>query len=408
MKLAFSLFAICLLFSCSREEKPENRVAASFHAEELPNDFKVDLSKRKVFPFSVVPGGTVTRDEVKTKVASDPVVREHYKGIQIDKLKPFRLTKPAQGYVSYRIGNRIFWTAQRLYLKPGEILLSDGLNMIRGRCGNRISLVAGDPVQRVGAPSEAVLDLPSWDIPVFQAMADEANRRDSDGPLFEFRGNGPAPLAGLTGKIPEAVFNVAPPVVGPGLIGGGLPGGLPPADKGGEIIIHPSPVIFISSLPLTIPPPGILLPSITPIEIARVDLPPFFIGGHPIGIGGPVFFIGDLQFPPSVFVPPTYFPPSILSPGGTPPFLFIPPSVVVPPGESNPPPPVGPPTGPPTVRPEDPVVPPNAEPPPVFHPVPEPSTLGMVALAAALIYLLKRMPWQRQERCRSWGGRPLH
>jgi hypothetical protein len=137
-------------------------------------------------------------------------------------------------------------------------------------------------------------------------------------------------------------------------------------------------------------------------------LPPFFIGGHPIGIGGPVFFIGDLQFPPSVFVPPTYFPPSILSPGGTPPFLFIPPSVVVPPGESNPPPPVGPPTGPPTVRPEDPVGPPNAEPPPVFHPVPEPSTLGMVALAAALIYLLKRMPWQRQERCRSWGGRPLH
>ncbi len=372
MKLLLCLFAICLLFSCSPEQKPENRVAASFHAEELPDHFKVDLSKRKVFPFSVVPGGTVTREEVKSKVASDPVVREHYKGIQIDRLKPFRLTKPAQGYVSYRIGNRIFWTNQRLYFKPGEVLLSDGLNLIRGRCGNRISLVPSGPVQTVGEPTQAVLDLPSWDIPVFQAMAEEANRRDSDKPLFEFRGDGPMPLVGLTGKIPEAIFNVAPPVIGPGLIGGGLPGGLPPADKGGEIIINSLPVVVVTTLPLTIPPPGILQPLITPIEIARVDFPPFLIGGLPIGIGGPVFFFGDLQFPPSVFVPPVYFPPSIFTPGGTPPLLFVPPSVVVPPGESNPPPPGVPPAAPTTVRPVDPVVAPDTEPPPAFQPVPEP------------------------------------
>ena len=403
MKLLFSLVATLLLFSCSRDQKPENRVAASFHAEELPNDFKVDLSKRKVFPFSVVPGGTVTRDEVKSKVATDPVVREHYKGIQIDKLKPFRLTKPAQGYVSYRIGNRIFWTAQRLYLKPGEILLSDGLNLIRGRCGNRISLVGSGPVQTVGEPSEAVLDLPSWDIPVFQAMAEEANRRDSAGSLFEFRGNAPLPVLSLSGKIPESIFNVAPPLIGPGMIGGGLPGGLPPSGKGGEIIINSLPLIFVASQPLTIPPPGILLPSIRPIEIARLDFPPSFIGGLPIGIGGPVFYFSDL--PPSIFVPPIYSSPTILVSGGTPPLLYVPPALITPPGESNPPP-IKPPTGPPVVPPKDgpgdpPMKPPDTEPPPVFQPIPEPSTPGMVALAAALMYLLKRKPWQRQGPCRS-------
>ena len=410
MKLLLCLSAILLLFSCSREKKPENRVAASFHAEELPNNFKVDLSKRKVFPFSVVPGGTVTRDEVKSKVAGDPVVREHYKGIQLDLLRPFRLTKPAQGYVSYRIGNRIFWTAQRLYLRPGELLLSDGLHLIRGRCGNRISLVASGPVQTVGEPTEAVLDLPSWDIPVFQAMAEEANRRDSDGPLFELRGNGPLPLPMLSGKIPETIFNVAPPVIGPGMIGGGLPGGLPPSGKGGEIIINSNPLIFVASQPLTIPPPGILLPSIRPIEIARLDLPPSFIGAGPIGIGGPVFYLGELPLPPSIFVPPIYSSPTILISGGSPPLLYVPPTVVTPPGESNPPtakPPTGPPAEPPTGGPGDPVNPPNTEPPPVFQPIPEPSTLGMVALAAALMFLLKRMPWQRPEPSRSWGGRPL-
>lgn len=412
MKLALCLSAICLLFSCATESKLENRVAASFHAEQLPADFKADLSKRKVFPFSVVPGGTLSREEVKSKLASDPVVREHYKGIQIDKLNPFRLTRPAQGFVSYRIGNRIFWTAQRLFLKPGELLLSDGVNMIRGRCGNRISLVASEPVQAVGAPSEAVLDLPSWDIPVYQAMAEEANRRDSGWPLFEFRGNAPLPLSMLTEKLPETFFSVAPPIVGPGMIGGGLPAGLPPSGKDGEIIINSTPFLFIATLPRTIPPPGVLLPPIPPIEIPRIDLPPLFTGGLPLGIGGPALYFGDLPFPPFIFVPPVFPPPTILISGGSPPLFFVPPGSVVPPGESNPPPPVvppagPPPAGPPATGPEVPWNPPNAEPPPVFQPVPEPSTPGMLALAAALLYLLKRLPWQRPERSRSRGGLPF-
>jgi len=136
MKWLVLVTTVFSLTACSRQPQPQNRVAASFHAEELPQHYKADLSQRKVFPFSVVPSGTMSRKGVQLKVDADAVVGDHYRGLQLDKLKPFRLAKPAQGLVSYRIGNKIFWTAQRLYLKPGEILPSDGVNLIRGRSGN--------------------------------------------------------------------------------------------------------------------------------------------------------------------------------------------------------------------------------------------------------------------------------
>jgi len=97
MKWIAVVFGLLALSGCSRDTKPENTVAASFRAEELPEDFKLDLCNRKVFPFSVVPGGTVNKSEAKLKAAADPIVRKHYAGIQFDKLKPFRLTKPAEG-----------------------------------------------------------------------------------------------------------------------------------------------------------------------------------------------------------------------------------------------------------------------------------------------------------------------
>jgi len=97
MKWIAVVFGLLALSGCSRDTKPENTVAASFRAEELPEDFKLDLCNRKVFPFSVVPGGTVNKSEAQSKAAADPIVRQHYAGIQFDKLKPFRLTKPAEG-----------------------------------------------------------------------------------------------------------------------------------------------------------------------------------------------------------------------------------------------------------------------------------------------------------------------
>ncbi len=48
-------------------------------------------------------------------------------------------------YVSYRIGNKVFWTKHKLALRKGEAMLSDGTNMARTRCGNRISVLPVRP-----------------------------------------------------------------------------------------------------------------------------------------------------------------------------------------------------------------------------------------------------------------------
>jgi hypothetical protein len=60
-------------------------------------------------------------------------------------------------YVSYRKGDKVYWTAKKLQLAEGETLLSDGRSEIRGRCGNRISDLPQLPVEARG-PSEEELD----------------------------------------------------------------------------------------------------------------------------------------------------------------------------------------------------------------------------------------------------------
>jgi len=49
-------------------------------------------------------------------------------------------------FVSYRIGNRIFWTKNRLNVPAGETVVTDGEHMARTRCGNRLSDVPIGPV----------------------------------------------------------------------------------------------------------------------------------------------------------------------------------------------------------------------------------------------------------------------
>ena len=60
--------------------------------------------------------------------------------------------------MSYRIGNSVFWTRNRIALKSGETILTDGVRDARTRCGNQIADQPG-PVSPL-EPSEAVLDSP--------------------------------------------------------------------------------------------------------------------------------------------------------------------------------------------------------------------------------------------------------
>jgi PEP-CTERM motif len=106
---------------------------------------------RTIYPYSVVPGGVEDARELKWFAEHDPVVAAHYAGFDYDHAQIVRVTLARTVYVSYRIGNHIYWTRRRIALHKGEKLITDGKITARARCANR---VAQTPQQQAAAPPE--------------------------------------------------------------------------------------------------------------------------------------------------------------------------------------------------------------------------------------------------------------
>jgi hypothetical protein len=106
---------------------------------------------RPVYPYSVVPGGVQDAKELKWVAEHDPVVAAHYAGFDYDRAQVVRVTLARTVFVSYRIGNHIYWTRRRLSLHKGEKLITDGKMTARTRCANRIE---EEPQQEAASPAE--------------------------------------------------------------------------------------------------------------------------------------------------------------------------------------------------------------------------------------------------------------
>ena len=200
---------------------------------------------RAVYPYSVIAGGAESSQELRDAVAVDPVVAAHYADFDVVKAHRVTLDAPKLVYVSYRIGNKVFWTKNKVALRKGEAVLSDGRNMARTRCGNRISVL---PV-RPNAPAEpSASDL---DGPEFPAIASSPYLAAYSAPVpAPFTGPGPSggpgasfvpvapffPLPGGGGIVGNKTSTTTPPPGG-GSGGGGTPGGgggsTPPGGGGG-------------------------------------------------------------------------------------------------------------------------------------------------------------------------------
>jgi hypothetical protein len=128
---------------------------------------------RRVYPYSIVPGGVTDRIELARAVMVDKVVAAHYAGFAVDKAILRTVARARAVYVSYRKGDQVYWTARKVTLAEGESVLSDGQNELRARCGNRISDTPQLPVE-VKGPDEHELDIPL-----------EQVRADEDGTLRE-------------------------------------------------------------------------------------------------------------------------------------------------------------------------------------------------------------------------------
>lgn len=118
------------------------------------------LPLRPLLPYSVIPGGARDAAELRSAVDHDPIVAMHYIVFDLPNTRVVRLDHNEAMYVSYRMGEHVFWTKKKLILLKGETLLTDGQHLARTRCGNRLSETAEVPTS-LREPNRAALETPA-------------------------------------------------------------------------------------------------------------------------------------------------------------------------------------------------------------------------------------------------------
>jgi hypothetical protein len=113
--------------------------AESNAADQSRGDIPVAEVPRVVYPYSVIPGGVRTPAELREVSAHDPAVGEHYAGFDFQKARVVKVQQARMVYLSYRIGDKIYWTTKKVSLHAGEKLITDGKITARTRCGNQVS-----------------------------------------------------------------------------------------------------------------------------------------------------------------------------------------------------------------------------------------------------------------------------
>jgi hypothetical protein len=146
------------------------------YTSELRNEKDFATRERPLYPYSVIPRGVRNRGEIAAKMAEDPVVAEHYADFNVSEAKMFQTKEARYMYVSYRLNNKIYWTAKKIKIPQGEPVISDGRCEVRARCGNRISASPMAPISGEEPVSES-LDMPE--------ITPSAPRMTYEGPIFE-------------------------------------------------------------------------------------------------------------------------------------------------------------------------------------------------------------------------------
>jgi hypothetical protein len=145
------------LFHSSRSEPDRQSVEASRNLLLLTQQESLrQMGDRPVYPYSVVPGGVKDAQELKWAAQHDPVVAAHYAGFDYDHARVVRLVLARTAYVSYRIGNKVYWTRKRVKLKKGETVITDGKMTARTRCANRVEEVPLAATSRAEPPVSAM------------------------------------------------------------------------------------------------------------------------------------------------------------------------------------------------------------------------------------------------------------
>jgi PEP-CTERM motif len=196
-KVRFLIFGLCAFLPVITLHEYERRSLASAsikgHATaqgvQIPADVR---SLRPNYPYSVIPEGVYSPAELRAAIQKDPLVRQHYADFNFHSVQLVKLTKDQYQYASFRLKNRIFWTYKKLLIPKGEILVTDGTNYARTRCGNRLSDVPkGDTT--IFQPADRLLSLPPFSPELLPQLTPAEARSTPQSPLLPFQ----APRAAL-------------------------------------------------------------------------------------------------------------------------------------------------------------------------------------------------------------------
>lgn len=194
------------------------------------------IANRAIFPYSIVPGGVRDGRELQRAASSDPVVAQHYADFRLSLARPIRLDHPLAMYVSYRRNNHVFWTRNRMVIPAGETLISDGQNLARVRCANRLSPIAVKPVAET-EPSKEDLNEPSFVPPLIAEWAPGGDIAELPSP-----GTPANAMPPITPPGPSTSNTPPPPILPPILIPGVPP--FVPLTPGPPPVVTPEPSSF--------------------------------------------------------------------------------------------------------------------------------------------------------------------
>lgn len=98
------------------------------------------------YPYSVIPGGVRSVDEFRQAISTDSQVAAHYADFDYTRTRIFTLDRDSVYYVSYRLESGVFWTTERIFVRRGETLVTDGASLVQTSSGSRLSEVPRFPV----------------------------------------------------------------------------------------------------------------------------------------------------------------------------------------------------------------------------------------------------------------------
>jgi hypothetical protein len=119
--------------------------AVSAPASSTDSLYIASRPSRPAYPYSVIPGGVGSGEELRQISDHDPVVAQQFRGFDYEHAHLVTVSEKQLMYVAYRKGDKVYWTRKKVALHPGETLISDGKIVARTRCGNRVAVAPLGP-----------------------------------------------------------------------------------------------------------------------------------------------------------------------------------------------------------------------------------------------------------------------